>query len=126
MSLDRRAVDQQLRRRAARCRQRMEDRLPDAFLGPADEAVVECLAWAVDRWGIDPSAAGLENMNDAADDAAVIHPRLAARVGRKMRLKPRELFLGQPEVMGVHARAPFGILESQNDCRSKTFYGSGL
>ncbi len=125
MSLDRRAVDQQLRRRAARRCQRLEDRFPDTFLGPTDEAVIERLARTVDRWSIDPTTAGLENVNDAADDAAIIDPRLAARVGRKMRLKPRELSFGQPEVMVVHSRAPFGILESRNDRRSKTFYGSG-
>jgi len=125
MSLDRRTVDQQLRRRAARRRQRLENCFPDAFLGPADEAVVERLARTVDRRSVDPPAARLENVNDAADDAAVIDPRLAARVGRKMRLKPRELPFAQPEVMVVHSRAPFGILESQNDRRSKTFYGSG-
>ena len=125
MSLDRRAIDQQLHRRTARRRQRLEDRFPDAFLGPADEAVVERLARAVDRRSIDPTAAGLENVNDTADDAAIIDPRLAARVGRKMRLKPRELSFGQPEVMVVRSRAPFGILESRNDRRAKTFYGSG-
>lgn len=125
MSLDRRTVDQQLRRRAACRRQRLEDRFPDAFLRPTDEAVVERLARTVDRRSIDPTTAGLENVNDAADDAAIIDPRLAARVGRKMWLKPRELSFSQPKVMVVHSRAPFGFLESQNDCRSKTFYRSG-
>lgn len=125
MSLDRRTIDQQLRRRAARRRQRLEDRFPHALLGPADEAVIERLARTVDRRGIDPTAARLKNVNDAADDTAVVDPRLAARVGWKMRLKPRELLIRQPEVMVFHSRAPFGILESQNDRRSKTFYGSG-
>lgn len=124
MSLDRRTVDQQLRRRTARRRQRAEDRLPNAFLGPAYEAIVEGLAWTVDRRRIDPSAAGFEDMNDTADDAAIIDPRFATCVGRKMRLKPHELSLVQPEIALIHQRSPFGDLESQNAQITKTFYGS--
>src|SRR5271170_846494 len=125
MSLHRRAVDQDLRRRAAGRRQRMEDVRPDAFLGPAHKAIVECLARTIDGRRIDPAAAGLENVNDAADDAAVIDPGLAARVGRKMWLKPRELPLAQPKMISIHRWSPFGDLESQNHRPTKLFYGSG-
>ena len=91
MSLDRRAVDQQLRRRTTGGGQSMEDIRPDAFLGPAHKAIVERLAWTIDGWSIDPTAAGLEHVNDAADDPAVVHTRFAVRIRRQMRLKPREL-----------------------------------
>jgi len=96
MSLDRRTVDQQLRGRTARRGQRAEDGLPNALLGPAYEAVVERLARTIDRWRINPTAAGLKDMHDPADNATVVNPWLAARIGRKMRLKPRELPLAQP------------------------------
>ena len=124
MSLDRRTVDQQLRRRTSGRGQGVEDRLPNALLGPADKAVVERLARTIDRRRIDPSAAGLKDMDDPADDAAVIDPRFATRVGRKIRLKPRELPLVQPEIALFHHRSPFGDLESRNAKFTKTFYGS--
>ena len=108
MSLDRRTVDQQLRRRTAGRGQGLEDARPHALLGPAHEAVVERLARTVDRGRVDPASTGFEHMNDPADDAAVVHSRLAARVGRQMRLKPRELLLAQPEMISIHRRSPFG------------------
>ena len=58
------------------------------------EAILEHLAWTIDGRRVDPaSTTGIQHMNDPADDAAVIDSRLAARVGRQMRLKPRKLFL---------------------------------
>ena len=125
MSLDRRAVDQQPRRRAARRRQSLEDARPDTFLGPAYEAVVERLAGPVGRRRVDPTPTGFQHVNDPADDAPVVHPRLAARVGRKMRLKPRKLSIAQPEMISIHRRSPFGDLESQNCHSTKRSYGSG-
>jgi len=75
----------------------MEDVDPDALGRPSDKAIVERLSRPVDVRGIDPAATGLQNVDDAADDTAIINPRLAARIGRQKRLKPRELLLGQPE-----------------------------
>jgi hypothetical protein len=54
--LDRRAVEQEVGRRPAGRRQHLEQIAPDAFRGPADEAVVQCLAWTVRGRGV-PSAA---------------------------------------------------------------------
>jgi hypothetical protein len=64
----------------------MEDILPDAFGGPADETIVKRLARAVGRRGIDPAATALQHMNDPADDSAIINPWFAACVAWKMRL----------------------------------------
>ncbi|WP_245421755.1 hypothetical protein [Rhodoplanes serenus] len=41
-------------------------------------------------------------MDDATDHAAVVHPRLATRVGRKMRTDTIKLRLGQPEEVSTH------------------------
>ena len=43
-------------------------------------------------------------MHDAADDAPIINPRLAARIGRKMRFNPRKLCIRQPEQVPIHCR----------------------
>jgi hypothetical protein len=43
-------------------------------------------------------------MHDAADDALVVNPRFAARIGWKMRLDPRKLRIRQPEQVPIHCR----------------------
>ncbi len=62
------AIDKHLGRRAAGARQSMEEIDPDAFGSPADIAIVECRAGPVGGRRIDSAPAGLENMDDAADD----------------------------------------------------------
>jgi hypothetical protein len=64
-------------------------------------------------------------MNNAADDAPIVDPRFAARISRKIRLKPRELFRAQPKTISIHRWSPFGDLESKNARIEKPFYGSG-
>src|SRR6516164_2425785 len=80
----------------------MEDILPDAFRRPADETIVERLARAVGRRGIDPATTTFQHMNDPADDTAIINPRFAACVARKMRLKPCKLLVAKPERISIH------------------------
>jgi hypothetical protein len=41
-------------------------------------------------------------MYDAADHAPVVHPLLAAHVGRQMRLDPTPLFVAQPKEIPAH------------------------
>ncbi len=106
MSLDRRTVDQHLRRwSAGRC-QGMKDVGPNAFGRPAYEAIVERLARTVDGRSVDPATARLQHMHDPADDPAVVDPRLAARIGRKMRLKPRELSSFSQKQSRIMTRPP--------------------
>ena len=92
----------------------MEDVLPDALVCPANEPVVERFPRAVDRGRIHPAAARFQDMHNPADNASVVHPGLAAGICWKMRLKPRELLVRQPENVRVHPMAPFGSLESEN------------
>jgi hypothetical protein len=125
MSLPCRAVDQHFLRRTIRRCQGMEDVLPDTFGCAADEAIVEGPTRAVDARGVDPASAGLQNMNDPSDNAAIIDPWLAAPIARKMRLMPRELFLAQPEIISIHQWSSFEGLASQNVSIGNPVYGSG-
>ena len=125
MSLHCRTVDQHLRRRPAGRSQGMEDGLPNPFGRPAHEPIVERLAGAIDGRRIGPAAAGFEYMNNPADDAPIIDPRFAARISRKIRLKPCELTRAQPKTISIHRWSPFGDLESKNVRIEKPFYGSG-
>lgn len=63
-------------------------------------------------------------MDDPADDPPVVHTRLAPRVSRKKRFKPRELLLAQPETISIHEWSPFGDLESRNAPIGNPLYGS--
>ena len=83
-----RAIDQNLRRRTTSFGEGMKKIDPNALGSPTDIAVVESFLRAVFRRGVDPAAAGFQNMNNAADHTPVINSRFAARVGRKM---PRNL-----------------------------------
>src|ERR1700729_3995654 len=125
MSLDCGGVDQHFRRWATGRCQCMKDVDPDALGRPAHEAIVERLARTVDARRVDPAATGLQHMHDAADHPAIIDPRFAARIGGKMRLKPRELPLVQPETVSIHQWSPFGDLESRNARFGNPVYGSG-
>ncbi len=102
MSLHRRGVDRHLLRRTTRRCQGMEDVLPYAFGSPADEAIVESFARAIDGRGVDSATSGLQHMDDPADDVAIIDPWFAARIARKMRFKACELFPAQPEIIPIH------------------------
>ena len=124
MSLHCRTVDQHLRRGTAGRSQGMEDALPNPLGRPTHEAIVERLARAIDGRRIGPAAAGFKHMNNPADDAPIIHSRFAARIGRKVRLKPRELSRAQPKTILIHRWSPFGDLESKNARIEKPFYGS--
>jgi len=96
------AVDQNLGRWAVSAGKGMEQVAPDALVDPADKAVVEGLARAIDIRSIDPASAGLQNMNYAADHLAVIDPLLAPRTGRQMRLDPPELLFCQLEIIPIY------------------------
>ena len=116
-------IDEQLRRRPNRIGQGMEYLAPDTLASPALEAVVERLPRAVDGRGIDPASTALDDMDDAADHAPVIHARLAASVGRKMRSQLRELHVRQPEMVSIHHSPPFGEGESHQANSGNPFMG---
>jgi len=125
MSLDRRRIDQHLGRRPTGGGQGVEDIQPHPFGGPPDKAVVERLARTVDGRRVSPAAAGLQHMNNAADDPAVIDTGHSARIARQVRCQPRKLFLIQPEMIAIHDGSPFGDLESRKAPAVNPLYGSG-
>ena len=99
-----RGVDEHLGRGTAGAGQSMEEIDPDALGGPADIAVIKRLAWPIIRRRIDPAPAGLQDIDDAADHAAVVNSRLASRIRRQIRLDPRELRLREPKTIPIHPR----------------------
>ena len=84
MRLHRRGVDKDFHGRPAGLRERVEHLDPDTLGRPADIAVVERFLRTVFRRRVDPAPARLDNMDDAADDPAVVDARLAARIRRQM------------------------------------------
>ena len=93
MRLYGRAIDQDLRRRSTGRCECVEYVYPYALRCPADEAIVECFARTIDLRRIDPAPTGLQNLDNTADDAPIIDPRLAARIIRQKRFENSELIL---------------------------------
>ena len=100
------AINQNLRRRSAGLRERVEHVGPYALFRPPDEAVVERLSRSVLGRRIDPTAARFQHLYDAADHAPIINARFATRVCRQMRFDLRELRVRQPEPIAIHHRSP--------------------
>ena len=123
MGLDRGTVDQDLIGRSTGAGERLEDGHPDASPGPARVAIVERLARTVVGRRVDPTPSRLQDMDDAADHAAVVDPRLAPRVGWQMRLDSSELLVREPEKIAIHKRLPSGSRESQCLAHANRFMG---
>src|ERR1700676_4237283 len=100
MNLDAGAVDDEPIRRVLCAGQGGKDGLPDAALGPANEAIVECLLRPIDRRTIGPASPRLQRLNDTAQHASVIDPLLAACVGWQQGRDPSPLRIGKPEKLG--------------------------
>ncbi|WP_245412073.1 hypothetical protein [Methylocella silvestris] len=62
-------------------------------------------------------------MNDPADHPSIVDPRLATRIGGKMRRNLRKLRIRQPKLVQNHRRLPFGNRESQPAHLAKPFMG---
>jgi hypothetical protein len=80
-----RRVEKNLVRRAVGLRERLKQTDPHALGCPTHIAIVEGFPRTLFARRVDPAAARLQNVNDAADDATIVDPRLAARVSREMR-----------------------------------------
>jgi hypothetical protein len=92
----------------------MEDVDPHALGGPSNKAIVERLSWPVDLRGIDPSAARLQDVHNAADDTAVIDSRFAARASSRpncssVSQKQSRFIVGLPLETMNHKPAADGI-----------------
>ena len=71
------------------------------------DAVVERLLWSIGGRRVDPTPAGLQDVDEAAEHAAVIDPRLARRLGRSARGNRRKLIVGQPAlIQGSFLKSP--------------------
>lgn len=103
MRLHGRAVDQNVSRCAGRRLQSMEEPLPDALRSPADVAIVEGLPRSVVGGRVDPAPTRLQDVDDTADHAAIVDPRLSPRVTRQMRGNPFELLVREPKQVAIHA-----------------------
>jgi hypothetical protein len=59
--------------------------------------------WAVLRRTIAPAASASQNVNDAADDPAIIDAFDAACVRRQVGFNSQPLFIAQPKQIAAHA-----------------------
>src|ERR1700704_5835561 len=74
-----------------------EQVFPYAAPRPAHEAVIDRRRRAILGRAIGPSAATLENMHDAADDATIIRPLDAPNIRRQVTFDPLPLLIAQPK-----------------------------
>jgi hypothetical protein len=65
---------------------------------------------------IAPATAALENMHDAADDAAIVNPLHTANIGWQIRLNPSPLLIIQPKQIPAHNLDPSSKNESGSYC----------
>jgi hypothetical protein len=86
--------------------------------------ILALIANVGDGWRILPSTTAKQDMHDPADHAAIINPRLAPRVGRKMPPKPFELLVVEPEIISIPQRSPFGGRELRFARDGNPVYGS--
>src|SRR5215213_6485023 len=120
-----RTIDQKVRWWSTGAGECLEQIDPHALCRPADVAIVERLARSVDTRRIYPAPTGLQHLNDAAYDPAVIDARLASRVGRQMRRHSSELRVRKPEVISIDRLLPRGNLESRPQTEANGFMGLG-
>ena len=95
-------VDQHLLGRTICAGQGMEKIAPHALRRPADIAVVERFLRSVFGRCVHPAPAGFQDMDDTADHALIINPRLAPCITGQMRHNPLKLRLCQPELIPIH------------------------
>jgi len=75
----------------------LRNRFSHAALGPAHETVIGGCVRPVFGWTVAPSAAALENLNDATDHAAIVHPINSTHVRGQMRFDACPLLIVQPK-----------------------------
>jgi hypothetical protein len=80
--------------------------LPNAFLAPAGEAVVDGLVRTIFFGAILPAATNLQHMHDAAQNASIILALGAWLVHRQMRNNFRPLLVIKPKQIRIHGLGP--------------------
>ena len=94
-------------RRSPAAGQRVKQIFPDAPLGPTDEPIIDCCPRAIFGWAVAPSAAALQYVNNATDDAAIVNPFDPAHIRWQMRFNPLPLPITQPKQVLAHDPDPF-------------------
>ena len=106
MSLDRSRVERQRDGSFAELRQRLEDGSPSVALGPAIEAIVDRRVRAVFSRAITPTRAGLQHMNDTADDPPIVVALGSWQSLRQTGFDTSPLPVAQPKQTFTHSLAP--------------------
>src|SRR4029079_16251398 len=79
-----------------------EQVFPYAATGPTHEAVIERGWRTIGLRTIAPSAAAPQHVHNPAHHSTIIHPWLAANIGRQMRLDPHPLLIVKPKQPSAH------------------------
>jgi hypothetical protein len=74
----------------------------DTLGRPAHVAIIKGFLRPIVRWRVDPASARFQNMNDPADDPAIIDAGLAAGIGWKMWRNLRKLPVRKPKMVPIH------------------------
>jgi hypothetical protein len=82
--------------------QRAEKSFPDSALCPTYETVVDRCGRAILGWAIAPATTALQHVQDATDDAAVVHPLDPPNIRREMRFDLLPLLIVQPKKVPAH------------------------
>ena len=99
-------IQSRLLRRIVRSGDALEYPLPNASLAPSREAVVDGLVRTIVLRAILPAAADLQNVHDAAENAALVLPLGSGLVRRQMRNDLCPLFVIEPKQARVHRLDP--------------------
>jgi len=83
-----------------------EEALPYAALGPTHNTIVDGCRRTIFRRTITPTAAALEDIQNAADHAPVINAFLTAHILWQMRFNLAPLFITEPKQIPPHLPAP--------------------
>jgi hypothetical protein len=103
---DVRAVQRHLLGRLRRSGYRLEDLLPDSAHAPAIEAIVHRRIWAIFRRTVLSSTAGLQHMDDPAQNPSVVLRLRTRAMHWNERLDLRPLRVIQPKQVRSHQLAP--------------------
>lgn len=97
MGLDVRAIDHLNIRGSSFGGTRAKHPLPNPAFRPAHETIINRGGRTVFRRAIAPTAATLDDVQNAADNSSVINPLLAPYILRQIRFDHHPLFVTQPE-----------------------------
>jgi hypothetical protein len=114
MSLDRCRIERQNHGIFAELSQGRKDRLPASALGPSIKPIIDRRVGTVFARAIAPTCAGLQHVDDAADDTSIVVAFRTRQSAGKMRPEPRPLTVVQPEQARSHCFFLRIISEKEN------------